>query len=221
MAAREPARVGLRGRGAGTAAYRTVLLFGAPGVGKGTQGRLLGAIPGFVHMASGDIFRSLDRDSDLGRKFVHYSSRGLLVPDDVTIEVWRDHTKRLIAAGRYDPARDLLVLDGIPRSVAQAKAMADHLDVLLVVHLRPPDVEEMVKRLKGRALKEGRHDDADESVIRRRFKVYGEETAPVLGRYDPRLIREVDAAGTPVEVLLGVLEAIVPVYAKHFGNPLG
>jgi adenylate kinase len=201
-------------------AYRTVLLFGAPGVGKGTQGRLLGAIPGFVHMASGDMFRALDRRSELGRKFLDYSSRGLLVPDEVTIEVWKDHVQRRVSQGSFEPQRELLVLDGIPRNVAQAKALAGHLLVLRVVHLRPPDVEEMVCRLRRRALKEGRHDDADEAVIRRRFEVYEEETAPVLRQYDAGLIAEVGAVGSPAEVLLGVLAAIVPAYRRHFGNPL-
>ena len=203
------------------ASYQTILLFGAPGVGKGTQGRLLGAIPGFVHMASGDIFRSLDKASALGKKFLHYSTQGLLVPDDVTIEVWEDHVTRQIAADAYRPDRDLLVLDGIPRNVVQSKALDKHIEVLRVVHLKPPDIEQMVQRLKGRALKENRPDDADESVIRRRFEVYDAETAPVLGYYDPELMSDVDAAGTPVEVLLNVLKAIVPVYRERFGNPLG
>jgi adenylate kinase len=78
----------------------------------------------------------------------------------------------------------------------------------------------MVQRLKKRALKEGRTDDADESVIRRRFEVYQEETAPVLGYYDARLLSAISAVGTPAEVLMHVLEAIVPVYADRFANPL-
>ncbi len=201
--------------------YSSVLLVGAPGVGKGTQGKLLGAIPGFVHMASGDIFRSLDKQSALGKKFTQYSSQGLLVPDDVTIEVWEDHVNRQIGAEAYRPERDLLVLDGIPRNVGQSRALDSHIEVLRVVHLRPPDIELMVQRLKGRALKENRQDDADERVIRRRFEVYNAETAPVLDYYDPKLMSDVNAAGTPVEVLLHVLEEIVPVYRERFGNPLG
>ncbi len=127
--------------------YRSVLLFGAPGVGKGTQGKLLGQIPGFVHMASGDIFRSLDKTSALGRKFLQYSSQGLLVPDDVTIEVWQDHVRRQVDQGAYRPDLDLLVLDGIPRNVDQCKALDKHIDVLRVVHLAAPSVDEMVDRL--------------------------------------------------------------------------
>lgn len=201
--------------------YRCVLLFGAPGVGKGTQGKLLGRIPGFVHMASGDIFRSLDKSSPLGKKFLEYSTKGLLVPDDVTIEVWQDHVGRQVAEGDYRPDLDLLVLDGIPRSVEQCKSLDKHIEVLRVVHLSAPSVDEMVERLKARAQKEGRQDDADESVIRRRFEVYDAETAPILGYYDSSLVSDVVAVGLPAEILMNVLGAIVPVYRGGFGNPLG
>lgn len=200
--------------------YRSILLFGAPGVGKGTQGALLGAIPGFIHMATGDIFRSLEKQSELGKKFLQYSSKGLLVPDEVTIAVWKDFVTRQIGAGRYRPDVHLLVLDGIPRNVNQARTLADHIDVQRIIHLRPPSVDGMVDRLKKRALEQGRHDDADESVIRRRFEVYDQETAPVLGCYPKKLLSEVSAVGLPAEVLLKVLQAIVPVYAGRFGNPL-
>ncbi len=200
--------------------YSSVLLFGAPGVGKGTQGELLGQVPGFVHMASGDIFRSLDKDSELGRKFHEYSSQGLLVPDEVTIDVWRDHVQRRVKDGSYRPEVELLVLDGIPRNTAQCAALDAYIDVLSVVHLKAPDIDVVVDRLRKRATKQGRTDDADESVIRRRFEVYDHETSPVLGYYPAKLLTEVNAVGLPAEVLMHVLETIVPVYAQRFGNPL-
>ncbi len=171
-------------------------------------------------MASGDIFRSLEKDSELGRKFHEYSSQGLLVPDEVTIEVWRDHVGRRVEDGTYRPDAELLVLDGIPRNTAQCAALDAYIDVLGVVHLRAPDIDVMVDRLKKRAAKQSRTDDADESVIRRRFKVYDQETSPVLGYYEPKLLTEVDAVGLPAEVLMHVLQTIVPVYAQRFGNPL-
>ena len=65
--------------------YRTILLFGAPGAGKGTQGKILGTIPNFHHCACGEIFRNLTIDNELGRTFLEYSSRGLLVPDEPTV----------------------------------------------------------------------------------------------------------------------------------------
>ena len=69
--------------------FKTILLFGTPGAGKGTQGKILGKVPGFFHLACGDVFRSLDMGSDLGKQFIAYSSRGELVPDELTIELWR------------------------------------------------------------------------------------------------------------------------------------
>src|SRR5277367_6683573 len=94
--------------------YKTVLLFGAPGTGKGTQGKILGTIPGFFHCSCGDVFRSIDIHSELGRIFYEYSSRGELVPDDVTIKMWAANINARAVIGVYKPAVDLLILDGIP-----------------------------------------------------------------------------------------------------------
>lgn len=204
-----------------TTRYKTILLFGAPGAGKGTQGKILGKIPGFFHLACGDVFRSLDLSSDLGKEFLAFSSRGELVPDDLTIEMWRQNMHAQTVLSLYKPAVDLLILDGIPRSVAQAKAMEKYLDVLEVIHLVCPDRDEMVRRMRKRALKENRLDDADEKVIRRRFEVYDKETSPVLAVYPASIISDVDAMGSPAEVLQHVLEVVVPVQNTHFRNPLG
>ena len=78
----------------------------------------------------------------------------------------------------------------------------------------------MVQRMRRRALKENRIDDADEKVIRKRFDVYDQETKPVLNCYPKEIIREVNAMGSPSEVLQHVLEVVVPVQNKHFRNPL-
>jgi len=65
--------------------YESILLFGAPGSGKGTQGKIIGTIPGFYHSATGEIFRSLDLQSEMGRVFWEYAGKGKLVPDEITI----------------------------------------------------------------------------------------------------------------------------------------
>ena len=200
--------------------YQSLLLFGPPGVGKGTQGKLLGSIPGFVHLATGDIFRALDKDSELGRQFMDYSSRGELVPDDLTIKVWRNHVERLIKDGCFNQERDVLVLDGIPRSLNQAKTIGEHIDVLSVIHFECPDINEMIMRMKRRAEQQGRHDDADENIVRKRFEVYKEETAPVLSCYDASLVTKINPIGTPAEVLMNILKVVVPIYGKNFANPL-
>ena len=73
--------------------YKTILLLGAPGAGKGTQGKVLGTIPGFYHCACGDVFRNIDITSQLGRVFYEYSSRGELVPDEITVKMWAENIK--------------------------------------------------------------------------------------------------------------------------------
>jgi len=154
----------------------------------------------------------------MGQKFVEYSSRGELVPDDLTIELWQAHVQGLIDRGDYRPDHEMLMLDGMPRSVNQATILEEVIEPLVIVHLVAPDVGEMVHRMKLRAEKEGRHDDADETVIRRRFEVYEAETAPVLAHYDPSLIAEIDAMGTIDEVAERVRAAVVPVYEGTFAS---
>ena len=200
--------------------YNTVLLFGAPGVGKGTQGKALGCIPGLRHLATGDMFRGLDHTSEIGQKIKTCMASGKLIPDDLTVQLWREHLKGLIAAKKYDPARELLILDGIPRSVAQARAISKHVRVLRIIHLACPNVDEMVRRMKLRGERENRPDDSDEKIIRGRFDVYRQETEPVLAEYDRALVSDVNAIGSPIQVLLNVLEALVPVYNRMFSNPL-
>ena len=200
--------------------YKTILLIGAPGAGKGTQGKILGSIPGFHHLACGDVFRSLDTTSELGQEFLKYSSKGELVPDALTVEMWRQNMHAQTVLSHFKPASDLLVLDGIPRSIPQAEALQEYIEVLCIIHLVCPDQDAMVERMKRRAIKENRLDDADENVIRNRFEVYEAETRPVLDFYSSDIIREIDALGSPASVLQHVLEETVPVQDAHFRNPL-
>lgn len=200
--------------------FTSILLFGVPGSGKGTQGAMLGRIPGFVHVAMGDVFRALDRESVLGRKSLEYSSRGELVPDDLTLEIWRKHVDQLVAGGRYRPKSEFLLLDGIPRSTAQSKAIAPFVDVALVLHLVCRNLDQMVDRMRRRAILQKRPDDADEKVIRRRFEVYAASTEPVLHDFAPEIVRSIEASGTPARVLLSILEQVAPLQERLFTNPL-
>ena len=198
-----------------------ILLIGPPGVGKGTQGKLLGAVPGFLHVASGDIFRALDRESELGKTFLEYSSKGLLVPDDLTIEMWYAFMQEKIADGSYRPDMQMVVLDGIPRSLKQAEIMDQYLTVHKVVRLVVEHQDELLRRMKRRAEREGRHDDAKEEVILNRFEIYKNETFPMLKHYDrDGLVAEINAIGSPGRVLRDVLTAVVPAQEGVFKNAL-
>src|ERR1043166_1720618 len=149
--------------------YNTFILFGAPGSGKGTQGKTLGTIPRFYHCACGDVFRSIDTRTKVGKAFLEYSSKGRLVPDDITVELWRQAIDAAVEAHKFKPDIDTLVLDGIPRNLGQANIMDDLIDVKKLFHLACPDPETLFYRLKKRALKENRLDDANEEVIQRRL----------------------------------------------------
>lgn len=188
--------------------YRTILLFGAPGAGKGTQGKILGTIPHFYHCACGDVFRNLTIENELGRIFLEYSSRGELVPDEPTVRLWRENIFAHKQMGRFDPHRDTLVLDGIPRNPRQAEMLADTLDVRAIFNLTCPDFNRLVERLQRRALRENRLDDANLEVIRHRLETYEKETRPVLDYYGPELVHHIDSTQTPINVLRDVLRVI-------------
>ncbi|HEX4646169.1 MAG TPA: nucleoside monophosphate kinase [Verrucomicrobiae bacterium] len=189
--------------------YRTILLFGAPGAGKGTQGKILGNIPNFFHCACGEVFRTLTTDSSIGRVFIEYSSRGQLVPDEPTVELWSKFIEGSKRIGRFDPAKDTLILDGIPRSVHQAEMLQDTLDVGAIFYLSCPNMDKLVERLQRRALRENRLDDANLEIIRQRLKTYERETKPVLSFYGKGLVHKIDSTQSPAKVLFDILRQIV------------
>ena len=192
--------------------YPAILLFGYPGSGKGTQGVVLGAMPNLLHLAMGDIFRALDKTSQMGQEFLSYSTKGLLVPDDFTVRLWKSHVEGLRAKGEYDPGYHVLLLDGIPRTPAQVELLKPLIDVLRIVHLVIENEDALIARLSGRAQKQDRPDDADPEVIRKRITVYKQETSPVLGAYDSSLVVNVNADQHPLAVLrdtADVLSAVV------------
>jgi adenylate kinase len=189
--------------------YRTYLFFGAPGSGKGTQGVTIGTLPRFYHCACGDVFRSIDTRTPLGRTFMEYSSRGELVPDEVTVKLWQTSIEHAVEAHAFKPDIDHLVLDGIPRNLRQAELMSEIIDVRRVFHLSCPDREKIVMRLKKRAIKDNRLDDANEAVIRRRLETYERESKPLLELYGSERIVDVDATEPPVVVLHTILSHII------------
>jgi adenylate kinase len=188
--------------------YQTILLFGAPGSGKGTQGKILGTIPNFFHCACGDVFRSLSAANPLAKVFIEYTSAGKLVPDAPTVKLWRQFIRNSERVGRFHPDTDTLVLDGIPRNLRQAEILDDTLDVKAVFYLHCTNSDALVQRLQRRALKENRLDDANLDVIRHRLKVYEQETRPVLDFYGAKKVKRIDSTQTPVKVLRDILALV-------------
>jgi adenylate kinase len=191
-----------------------ILMFGMPGVGKGTQGTLLGTMTGMFHVSTGTIFRNLDRESPDGKLIFGLIDRGELVPDELAVAVWMRWLNGQISEGNYNPVNDVLILDGIPRRFRQCELLEEYIDVLAVIHLAAVSDEPIVERLLGRAETEGRADDADEQIIRRRFEIYREMTRPVLDYYSPEIVHTINPLGTQMEVKKRILECVIPAVRK-------
>lgn len=194
--------------------YRTILMFGAPGSGKGTHGKILGSIPGFFHCACGDVFRDLRPDSELGKVFLEFSSIGQLVPDAPTIELWRKIIDASTQTGRFHPGTDTLVLDGIPRNVHQAEMLKDTLNVVALFYLSSTKKQNLVARLQRRALKDNRLDDANLDIIQQRLKTYEKETRPVLDFYGKKLVHGINTDDSPVETFAKILDEVLKLKNK-------
>jgi len=165
-----------------------LILFGPPGVGKGTQATRLAERYNLLHISTGDILRAaIANGTPLGKIAKQHVESGGLVPDDVIIGLVREVLQENTASGRG------FLLDGFPRTVEQAKALTELFKELKVSNvnilmLEAPE-EELVARMLKRGLETGRKDDTEET-IRHRLQVYRNQTEPVKTFYDT--IQEVD-----------------------------
>lgn len=187
---------------------RSVLIFGPPGSGKGTLGKFLSSAGNHFHLSSGDIFRGLSPESPAGQLYHTYAGKGLLLPDELTIEIWRHFVDGLIATNRYFPQSQLLLLDGIPRTIRQADLLLNHVQIEKIIVLKIENTEELIRRIQRRALIEKRTDDLDSSVLRTRMEVYEKDTAKILHHYPEKLITSFNADQKPLDVLRDVLVSL-------------
>lgn len=185
-----------------------LILFGPPGSGKGTQAAHLVEKFGLTHISTGDLFRyELGNNTPLGQEAKKYMDKGELVPDSVTISMLENKMNMTPNPKGY-------ILDGFPRTLAQAKA----LDAILqgrdtkVTHLLALDVddEEIVKRLLERGKTSNRADDANEEVIRKRIVEYNAKTSPVFDYYDKSGVsKKIEGVGSVEEISTRLAAALV------------
>lgn len=180
--------------------YRGILIFGAPGSGKGTLARFLSASPLLYHLSSGEFFRGLSPSSEAGQIFHSYADKGQLVPDEVTMKLWSKYVETLIDANRYDPRHQWLLLDGIPRTKSQADLITQYAAIHAVIVLDVPHEEQLIARIAKRAEEEKRADDANVAVIQKRLDVFKKETLAVLEGYPKEMIHHINAEQRPLEV---------------------
>jgi len=202
-----------------------VLLIAPPGAGKGTQGVLIAAHFDIPHIATGDLLRDhVARQTDIGREIKRHLDSGGLVPDEVVLDMVRDAFIAAKAAGGG------YVLDGVPRTMAQARAIYDiarDLDMTanVALHLKADD-REVKRRLLARAALEHRSDDTDE-VIDRRLALYHEVTAPIVAWYAERGIlvtvdamRPAEQVGREVLATLEVMRQLVDLVPDSARRPI-
>jgi adenylate kinase len=175
-----------------------VIFLGPPGSGKGTQAKLLAGRLDIPAISTGDMLREAVRQgTPLGRRAQAIMEAGELVPDDLVIDLARDR----IAA---PDARRGFLLDGFPRTTAQARALDRLLEgngeaLNAVINLLVPE-KTLTERMLGRAALEGRSDDRPETVAER-LRVYREKTAPLVEHYRAAgLLKDVDGSGEIFEV---------------------
>jgi adenylate kinase len=152
----------------------------------------------------GDVLRSVDPDRRRGQEVRQHLDSGSLVPSETVVAVWREHVEGLGDA--FDPDRDRLVLDGIPRDDEQVRLLQPHVSIESAIHLDCPDEGVLMDRIRER--RDGRTDDRRDAVIRHRFQVYREKTAPLLRLLPAGVVQAVDASRSPVEVLHEVTGAL-------------
>jgi adenylate kinase len=185
---------------------RRLLLLGAPGAGKGTQAERLERTLGIPHISTGDMLRAaVAAGTEVGKRAQAAMDRGELVSDEIVIGVAEERLSQ-------DDARGGFVLDGFPRTDAQARALDAMLERMGVPLERcvalDVDTDELVRRLLKRAEIEGRSDD-NEETIRNRMRVYRDQTAPLVAYYQERgLLREVEAEGSIDEIEKRIEEAL-------------
>ena len=189
--------------------YETVLLFGPPGAGKGTWGNVLKQIPGLLHFSSGDMLRALDVNSQPGKMALASIRKGELVPDEFVVALWRERMQRLVDFGDFKPDEQTLILDGIPRTFAQAQMADEDLNVKLIMVLDCPDRNVLIQRLFGRALVAYRIDDANEQIIRKRFDVYDRQTVDVLRHYPKEIVQHIDVSQPSPKILRDIGQTLV------------
>lgn len=190
---------------------RAIVLFGYPGSGKGTQGKILNALPGFHHVAMGDILRGLNASNPLFQQVQGFLRQGNLVPDQLVMDLFAHHV-----TGMKIPHDDFLIIDGIPRNRQQVELLSRLVNVIKVFKLSVYDEEIVIDRIRKRAQAQNRTDDASDAVIQHRLSVYRSETEDCVTAYPGTILTRIQANQPIFDVHLDIIGALGKMRQIHF-----
>ena len=182
---------------------RAILLFGYPGCGKGTQGHILAALPGFHHVAMGDILRGLTPANPLFAAVHERISKGNLVPDQLVMDLFANHVESLKLS-----SSDFVIVDGLPRNRPQVDLLGKVVDVIKIFKLSVYDERVVIERLRKRAAAQNRPDDASDAVIQHRLEVYRRETESCVSAYPGTILTRIQANQPVFDVHLDIISAL-------------
>jgi len=182
---------------------RAILLFGYPGSGKGTQGKILSALPGFRHVAMGDILRGLTPSHSMYAAIQDQVRQGNLVPDEMVMELFDLHLK-----GLNLPSTDFVIVDGVPRSGKQVDLLNRIVQVIKIFKLSIYDEAVVIDRLRKRAQAQNRADDASDAVIQHRLEIYRRETESCITSYPGPILTRIQANQPVFDVHLDIISAL-------------
>jgi len=174
---------------------KAILVVGPPGAGKGTQSKMIAKKFGYKHISTGEILRKLNKNSTLRKKVFALINKGNFIPPKLAVEITLNYIKS---------NKKILVLDGFPRNVTQAKLIKNKIDVIKVIAFTGRNSvfkERLMKRRQGRT------DDTKE-VINHRFKVYKRETEPLLKHYGAQITHKINAE-PPIKDIFKEVEKVI------------
>jgi adenylate kinase len=182
---------------------RAILLFGYPGSGKGTQGKILSALPGFRHVAMGDILRGLTPAHPMFAAVQEQVRQGNLVPDEMVMELFSHHLTTLNLS-----TTDFVIVDGVPRNKRQVELLNRTVQVIKIFKLSIYDEAVVIERLRKRAQAQNRADDASDAVIQHRLEVYRRDTESCITSYPGPILTRIQANQPVFDVHLDIISAL-------------
>ena len=166
--------------------YKAIIIFGSPGCGKGIQAELL-TKNNYFHFSTGSMFRNLDSKTELGKKIKKIIDNGEFVSDDLVIKLFKETLNKYIKEKKFNPQKEILVLDGIPRTKEQVHLLNEIVNIKKIIYLTVSD-KAVIERTKKRL----REDDKSIEIVKKRLKIFKKNTLPVLKEYNRKLIVELN-----------------------------